>query len=137
MWRYFVLGLLIVAAQGCAGRSRPQPPPQRPPAAATSRTGSDRFIVTAYCSGTRTASGTKVAEGVVAADPRVVPLGSVIQMAGLGDRYGGLYTVMDTGGAIRGNRIDLFVRDCREANRFGRRSARVSVLRRGWNPRDP
>jgi 3D (Asp-Asp-Asp) domain-containing protein len=64
-----------------------------------------------------------------------VPIGSVIQVSGLESRYNGIYTVMDTGAKIRGRRLDLYLRDCDAAVRFGRRSADVSIVRRGWHPR--
>ncbi len=72
---------------------------------------------------------------MVAADPSVVPLGSVIRLTGLSERYNGLYSVMDTGSAIRGRRLDVFMRDCDEAVKFGRQPVDVTVVRRGWNPR--
>jgi len=55
-------------------------------------------------------------------------MGTVIRLTGL-DRFNGTYTVMDTGPNVRGRRLDLFMRDCAEAVRFGRRSGRVSVVR--------
>lgn len=80
----------LVVAQGCA-RNRPrQPPPIQ-------LTQPMSFTVTAYCAGKTTAAGTRVTEGVVAADPGVLPLGTVIRLAGLDGRYNGTYTVMDTG----------------------------------------
>jgi 3D (Asp-Asp-Asp) domain-containing protein len=87
------------------------------------------FTITAYCTGRTTAAGTRVAKGVVAADPRVLPLGTVIRLARLGSRYDGEYTVMDTGSKIRGRRLDLYLPNCDEAVRFGRRSGRVSIAR--------
>ena len=77
-----------------------------------------------------TAAGTRVRDGVVAADPAVLPLGTVIRVGGLSKRYDRAYTVLDTGRAIKGRRIDLYLGDCREAVRFGRQSVRVSVVRR-------
>jgi 3D (Asp-Asp-Asp) domain-containing protein len=73
--------------------------------------------------------GTRPADGVVAADPSFLPMGSRIRLAGLDGRYSGVYTVMDTGSRIRGRRVDLYMRNCHEAVKFGRRPARVSVLR--------
>jgi len=115
------IGALVVA-QGCA-RNRPRQPPR------IQFTQPMSFTVTAYCAGTTTAAGTRVAEGVVAADPRVLPLGTVIRLAGLDGRYNGTYTVMDTGPKVRGRHLDLYLRDCAEAVRFGRRSGRVSIAR--------
>ncbi|CAN5354554.1 hypothetical protein BH20ACI1_BH20ACI1_18000 [soil metagenome] len=86
------------------------------------------FRATAYCLKGRTASGSKVRRGIVAADPRVLPLGTRIQLdAG---SYSGTYTVADTGGAVRGRVWDVWVPNCVEANRFGRKRVKVSVLGR-------
>jgi 3D (Asp-Asp-Asp) domain-containing protein len=85
-------------------------------------------MATAYCSGTITAAGTTVAEGIVAADPTLLPLGTVIRIAGLAKPYDGIYTVMDTGPKIQGRRVDLYIADCSKATRFGRRSVQVTVL---------
>jgi 3D (Asp-Asp-Asp) domain-containing protein len=65
----------------------------------------------------------------IAADPTVLPMGSRIRLTRLGRPYDGIYIVNDTGARIRGRRIDLYIRDCDEAVRFGRRSAMVSLLR--------
>ena len=77
-----------------------------------------------------TADGTRVRRGIVAADPKVLPLGSVILVRGLANGYDGVYTVADTGSKVRGRRIDIYMKDCREAVRFGRQSGRVTLLRR-------
>lgn len=87
------------------------------------------FIATAYCTGTTTAAGTRVSRGVAAADLSVLPIGTVIRVSGLTKRYNGVYTVLDTGSAIRGRRLDLYMGNCTEAVRFGRQPARVSILR--------
>ena len=57
-------------------------------------------------------------------------MGTVIRLTGLDPRYNGTYTVADTGAKIQGRRIDLYISDCREAVRFGRRPARVVVVGR-------
>jgi 3D (Asp-Asp-Asp) domain-containing protein len=103
------------------------------PATTTTTVGrSAAFIATAYCSGTTTATGTRVRAGIVAADPDVLPMGSVIAIdliEKFDSRHDGVYTVMDTGSKIRGRRIDIYLKDCREAARFGRRAVQVTVLR--------
>ena len=86
------------------------------------------FRATAYCLKGRTASGTGVRRGIVAADRRVLPLGTRIQISA--GAYSGTYTVADTGGAVKGNILDIWMPSCAEANRFGRRSITVSVLGR-------
>jgi 3D (Asp-Asp-Asp) domain-containing protein len=94
-----------------------------------------RFHATAYCKGTTTASGTAVRTGIAAADPLLLPVGSVIQIESLSPRYNGIYTVMDTGPAVQGREIDIYMWNCNEALAFGRRSIAINVLRLGWNPK--
>ena len=94
-----------------------------------------RFHATAYCKGTTTASGTTVRTGIAAADPLLLPVGSVIQIESLSPRYNGIYTVMDTGPAVQGREIDIYMWNCNEALKFGRRPLTLNVMRLGWNPR--
>jgi len=95
-----------------------------------------RFTATAYCRGTTTASGVNVRNGIAAADPDLLPVGSVVQVDRLGDRYNGIYTVMDTGPEVQGRHIDIYMWSCDEARyEFGKRTAGLTVLRLGWNPR--
>jgi 3D (Asp-Asp-Asp) domain-containing protein len=94
-----------------------------------------RFTATAYCKGTTTASGVNVRTGIAAADPDLLPVGSVIQVERLEDRYNGIYTIMDTGPAVQGRHIDIYVWSCNEALALGRRLAGITVLRLGWNPK--
>ena len=96
---------------------------------ATAATGTGRslgsFTATAYCLQGRTASGAGVRRGVIAADPRVLRLGSRISL-GAG-AYSGSYLVADTGGAVKGRKLDIWVPSCAEARRFGRRTVQVFV----------
>ena len=93
-----------------------------------------KFSATAYCKGTTTASGVRVRTGVAAADPALLPVGSVVNIA-VGDaKYSGVYTVMDTGPEVQGRELDLYIWSCNEAVRFGRRPVQVTVLRLGWDP---
>jgi len=94
-----------------------------------------RFTATAYCKGETTASGAAVRTGIAAADPALLPVGSVIRVESLGERYDGIYTVMDTGPEVRGREIDVYMWSCHEALDFGKRRAQLTVLRLGWNPR--
>lgn len=94
-----------------------------------------RFSATAYCKGEVTASGTAARSGIAAADPSLLPVGSVVKVESLGPRYDGVYTVMDTGPAVQGRELDLYMWSCHEALAFGRRTAKLTVLRLGWNPR--
>lgn len=84
------------------------------------------FRATAYCLRGRTATGGSVRRGIVAADRRVLPLGTRIQISA--GAYSGTYTVADTGGAVRGLILDIWVPSCAEAMRFGRRTVMVSVV---------
>jgi 3D (Asp-Asp-Asp) domain-containing protein len=92
------------------------------------------FSATAYCKGSTTASGVNVRSGIAAADPQLLPVGSVIQVDAPGTRYDGIYTVMDTGPEVQGRHLDLYMWSCNEALRFGRTAVRIAVLRLGWNP---
>ena len=84
------------------------------------------YRATAYCLKGRTASGSNVRRGIVAADPRILPLGSRIQIHN--GSYSGTYTVADTGGGIKGRRLDIWMPSCVEAVRFGSRSVSVSRM---------
>jgi 3D (Asp-Asp-Asp) domain-containing protein len=84
------------------------------------------FSATAYCLQGRTAMGASVRRGIIAADPRVLRMGSKVMITGGG--YSGVYTVSDTGGGIRGRELDIWVPSCSEARRFGRRSVNVLLL---------
>jgi 3D (Asp-Asp-Asp) domain-containing protein len=85
------------------------------------------FHATAYCLKGRTASGINARPGIIAADPSVLPLGTVVHLRA--GRYTGTYTVMDTGGRIKGRRVDVYVESQREAVEFGRRQVKVKVLK--------
>ena len=95
-----------------------------------------RFTATAYCKGHTTASGVAVRTGIAAADPDLLPVGSVIQIDNTLEQYKGIWTIMDTGPKVHGRHIDLYVWSCHEALSFGRRPVQVSVLRLGWSPRN-
>lgn len=87
------------------------------------------YVATAYSLRGRTASGRMVSRGLIAADPSVLPLGSRVRLEYPG--YSGEYLVADTGGAIRGRRIDIWIPSTREAMRFGRRTVKLTVLSYG------
>lgn len=71
----------------------------------------------------RTATGRKAAFGVVAVDPRIIPLNTMVYVEGYG-----LALACDVGSAIKGHRIDLCMMTRTEARQFGRRKVRVHVL---------
>ena len=70
-----------------------------------------------------TATGIPARQGVVAVDPRVIPLGTRLYIMGYGPAL-----AADTGGSIRGRKIDLCIEDYNEAIRFGRRTVEVYIL---------
>lgn len=84
------------------------------------------YVATAYSLRGKTASGRMVAKGLIAADPRILPLGSRVRLEVPG--YHGEYLVADTGGLIRGRRIDIWIPSTKEAMRFGRRTVKLTVL---------
>jgi 3D (Asp-Asp-Asp) domain-containing protein len=90
---------------------------------------SQLYMATAYSLRGRTASGTPAAQGVIAADPRVLPIGSRVRIEA--GSYSGEYIVADTGGAVRGKRVDIWTPTAREAMRFGRRTVKLTVLQLG------
>lgn len=73
--------------------------------------------------GNNTASGVPPSYGVVAVDPRVIPLGTRLYIEGYG-----YATALDTGGAIRGNRIDVFLETLSAARSWGIKNVRMYVL---------
>lgn len=76
-----------------------------------------------------TASGMKARKGVVAVDPKVIPLGTKLYIESLdGTPDYGYAVAGDTGGAIKGNRIDLFYNDVNFVNKYGIKKVKVYVL---------
>ncbi|WP_069999583.1 3D domain-containing protein [Cellulosilyticum sp. I15G10I2] len=71
-----------------------------------------------------TASGIRTFVGVVAVDPKVIPLGTRLYVEGYG-----VALAADTGGAIKGHKIDLFFHTEKECYQFGRRQRTVYVLK--------
>jgi 3D (Asp-Asp-Asp) domain-containing protein len=93
------------------------------------------FQATAYSMFGRTFSGVPVNMGIAAADLEILPIGSVVHVKA--GRYSGIYTILDTGPAVKGRILDLYMPDSRAAVNFGRRRVQVRVLRHGWNSTDP
>lgn len=86
------------------------------------------YTATAYALRGRTASGAGVKRGIIAADPRVLPLGTKVRLSA--GTWSGTYTVADTGGAVKGRKIDVWVPNNHEARRFGRRKIMLTVINR-------
>jgi 3D (Asp-Asp-Asp) domain-containing protein len=84
---------------------------------------------TAYCEGcsgiTKTGQNLRQdpSQKVIAVDPRVIPLGSKVYVEGYGEAIAG-----DIGGAIKGNRIDIFIPNYAQAIDFGVQSLEVTIL---------
>lgn len=77
----------------------------------------------AYCEpGGSTATGALVRRGIIAVDPKVIPLGQKVYVEGYGSAV-----ALDTGGAIKGNRIDVYMESEEEALNYGVRSVIVYV----------
>ncbi|OPZ64423.1 MAG: Cell wall-binding protein YocH precursor [Firmicutes bacterium ADurb.Bin506] len=70
-----------------------------------------------------TAIGLKAAPGIVAVDPKVIPLRTRLYVEGYGPAIAG-----DVGGAIKGNRIDLLFETVEECLAYGRRRVKVYIL---------
>ncbi len=87
------------------------------------------YIATAYSLRGRTASGRYVAPGIIAADPRVLPLGSRVRLEA--GSWSGEYLVADTGGKIKGRKIDIWTPSARQAMKFGRRIVKLTILSYG------
>ena len=113
-----------------AGRAAP--PVEKNSTGATLSLGAEKYTATAYSLPGRTASGATVRRGLIAADRRVLPLGSRVRIEA--GSYSGEYLVADRGSAIRGRIIDIWVPSTREAMRFGRRPVRLTVLSFGSRP---
>ncbi|MBA2383376.1 MAG: hypothetical protein H0V68_01750, partial [Actinobacteria bacterium] len=77
---------------------------------------------TAYVLRGRTASGLPTGPGIVAVDPSVIPLGTRMTVPGYGEAI-----AADTGGAVIGNTIDLWVATLEEAHRWGRRTITITL----------
>jgi 3D (Asp-Asp-Asp) domain-containing protein len=86
----------------------------------------ETYSATAYSLRGRTASGQYVTRGLIAADPRHLPLGTRVRLEA--GSWSGEYLVADTGGAIKGRKIDIWTPSTREALQFGRRNVKLTVL---------
>ena len=105
--------------------STPAAPVDKPAEQALSAP-SETYSATAYSLRGKTASGQYVSRGLIAADPRLLPLGTRVRLdAG---PWSGEYLVADTGGAIKGRKIDIWTPTSREALQFGRRPVKLTVL---------
>jgi 3D (Asp-Asp-Asp) domain-containing protein len=82
-----------------------------------------RFVATCYTGGGTTATGTPTSSQVIAVDPGIIPLGSRVFIPGIGVR-----TAADTGGAIRGARVDVWEPSYTQCVQFGVQPVLVYLL---------
>jgi 3D (Asp-Asp-Asp) domain-containing protein len=85
--------------------------------------------LTAYCLQGLTRRDRLVREGIVAADPRLFPLGRYLELY-VGRKYYGRFLVDDTGAKIQEGILDIWTPSCREARRFGRRRGTAVLVAR-------
>ncbi|MCO7126722.1 3D domain-containing protein [Sporolactobacillus shoreicorticis] len=102
-------------------------PSNSQPAATASKGKSITVEATSYSLGGHSATGIDFSSNpnakVIAVDPSIIPLGSRVIIPGYG-----VYIAGDTGGAIRGNRIDVHFASRDQALNFGRRTITITVL---------
>ena len=81
---------------------------------------------TAYCGDEVTSLGIKPTPyRTIAVDPKVIPYGSIVYIP----EYKALFRAEDTGSAIKGKRIDIFLSNEDECKEFGRKNIRIYVLK--------
>ena len=91
--------------------------------------------LTAYCLQGKTRRDRLVREGIVAADPKLFPLGRYVEVY-VGRRYHGRFLVDDTGSRIRDGILDIWTPSCREARRFGRQHGTAVLVPRPRGARE-
>ena len=96
------------------------PAPATPESAVGGRTLT--VVATGYSLGGTTSTGLPVGWGVAAVDPSVIPLGTHMTVPGYGDAV-----AADTGGAVTGDRIDLWFPSAAQAGAWGRRIVTIVV----------
>jgi len=75
-----------------------------------------------------TKSGVPVSRGIVSVDPKIIPLGTKLYVEGYG-----YATALDIGGAIKGNKIDLYMNSKKEVFKWGRRNVKVWIIKEKEN----
>lgn len=70
-----------------------------------------------------TATGKEVKEGIIAVDPDIIPLGTEVEIKDMG-----IFVAEDTGGKIKGNRIDIYFDSKKEAKNFGRKGVWIKII---------
>lgn len=112
-----------IGAQTIVGTPEPPPPPQPSPQAPVAQSGRQLTVVaTAYILRGTTATGIPTGYGVVAVDPTVIPLGTRMTIPGYGEAV-----AADTGGAIKGLRIDVWVPTLEEAEKWQWKTVTITL----------
>ncbi|WP_195780108.1 LysM peptidoglycan-binding and 3D domain-containing protein [Priestia megaterium] len=112
-----------------AAPSTPAPAPAQESKSVSKEITVEATAYTAYCAGCSgiTATGIDLRSNpnrkVIAVDPRVIPLGSRVYVEGYGEAIAG-----DTGGAIKGTRVDLFMASQSSALNWGRKTVKLQIL---------
>jgi 3D (Asp-Asp-Asp) domain-containing protein len=106
------------ARNWAVGRTRPVPTGEPVP-----------VRLTAYCLQGTTRRDQLVREGIVAADPKLFPLGHYLEVY-VGRKYFGRFLIDDTGSAIRDGILDIWTPNCRDARRFGRQRGTAVLVPR-------
>lgn len=119
-----------VSSENVRTQTSTKPTPAPTPAPNTGKTMTvEATAYTAYCDGCSgtTANGTNLRANpnlkVIAVDPRVIPLGTKVWVEGYGEAV-----AADTGGAIKGNKIDVFIPNLSSAYEWGRRTVTIKIL---------
>lgn len=122
----------IVPTQAVAQASpqgKAEPPPVFHPAPTPVVSEWKSYLATAYALDGITRSGVWVRPGVVAVDPDVIPLGSLLEIRS--GSYSGYYRAMDTGALVHGRHIDIYVPNASEARLYGRRRIQLRIVQTG------
>ncbi|MBE5101675.1 MULTISPECIES: LysM peptidoglycan-binding and 3D domain-containing protein [Priestia] len=135
----YINQVLQVGGQAAAQAKPSTPSPAAPSTPAPARAQESKSVskeitveataYTAYCAGCSgiTATGIDLRSNpnrkVIAVDPRVIPLGSRVYVEGYGEAIAG-----DTGGAIKGTRVDLFMASQSSALNWGRKTVKLQIL---------
>ena len=88
------------------------------------------FSATAYCLTGVTWSGLEVSEKLIAVDPKVIPIGSVVEIEGIGR-----VIAADTGGLIKKQKIDIYIPDYDDCIQWGVRPVKLKIIHEGDNTR--
>ncbi len=89
-----------------------------------------RYVATAYSVTGVTASGLYTNRHIVAADPSLLPAGSIIKIRHAG-KYQGEYVVADTGEKIVGRKLDIYIPSTQACKKFGKKVVHVEVVKLG------